>query len=287
MTPGVYTMSAEAYHADPCPAPSLSAGMINHILRAPAVCQFNSPRLNPDYEQPEDNDRFAIGSVAHLLFLEPDQLDGAVTVVDATDWRTSKAKAERQEARDAGRTAILAKHWQTIQDMRAAFTLDPFISRAFTNGKPEVSMFWRHPTAGIWCRARPDWTPDSGAYLCDFKTTANANPADFPRHAYNMGYHRRAAWYLDGYAAITGRAPDHYWFVNQETTAPYLTSVVELDMQAIEAGRMENDRAALIFARCLDSGSWPGYSDASARRVGLPTYAYMQIDGRLAMPEQY
>lgn len=286
MTPGIYQMDAAAYHADPCPAPSLSAGMINDMMTAPARCYFNSRRLNPGYIQPEDDGKFTIGSVSHVMFLEPDQAEAAVVVVEADDWRTKDAKAARKDAADSGKTAILRRQWEQVLAARASFMADPFIARAFTAGKPELSMFWQHHT-GIWCRARPDWIPDNGAYLCDYKATANADPQNFGRHAYNLGYHRRAAWYLDGYKAITGTDPAHYWFVNQEPKAPFLTSVTELDMQAIEAGRMENERAAVRFARCLDAGHWPGYSDTRAVRVGLPTYAYMQIDGRLAMVEEY
>jgi hypothetical protein len=283
--PGIYQMDAAAYHADPCPTPSLSAGMINHMLTAPALCRFNSSRLNPDYVQPEDDGKFTIGSVSHVMFLEPEQAEASVVIVDADDWRTKDAKAARKDAADQGKTAILTRQWEQVLAARASFVSDPFIAAAFTNGKPELSMFWKHPS-GIWCRARPDWIPDSGAYLCDYKTTANANPENFGRHAYNLGYHRRAAWYLDGYATINGKEPAHYWFVNQEPKPPFLTSVTELDMHAIEAGRQENERAVRLFAKCLEADHWPGYSDTRAVRVGLPNYAYMQIDGRLAMPEE-
>lgn len=285
MKSGIYEIPAEQYHADPCPTPSLSAGMINDIMLAPALCRHRSQRLNPEYEHEGRKAQFTIGSVAHLVFLEPDLVSERVVVVDAEDWRTNKAKDTRSDAEAAGKYAILRKHWDQVIAARGAFDANPFVRQAFANGKSEQSLFWQHDN-GIWCRARPDWTPDSGAYLCDYKATTDANPEQFGRHAYNLGYHRRAAWYLDGYAKITGRMPAHYWFVNQEITPPYLTSVVELDMSAIEAGRMENDRAAERFARCLTRDHWPGYNDIRAVRVSLPAYALMQIDGRLAIPEQ-
>ena len=287
MKPGIYEIPASEYHADKlCPTPSLSAGMINHMLTAPALCFHNSSRLNPNYEERPDDGKFTIGSVSHVMFLEPEQFEATVVVVDFDDWRKKDAKEAREAATEAGKIAILAKHHARIVQARKSFMADPFISRSFTNGKPELSMFWQH-SSGVWCRARPDWTPDSGEYLCDYKATANANPENFGRHAYNLGYHRRAAWYLDGYKAIMGQEPAHYWFVNQEVSEPFLTSVTELDMTAIEAGRQENERAVRMFAKCLEADHWPGYSDTRAVRVGLPTYAYMQIDGRLAVPEEY
>jgi hypothetical protein len=283
--PGVYAIPAADYHRDPCPEPSLSAGMINDLLVAPALCFANSSRLNPEWEEEED-DKFTLGSVRHILFLEPELFAEKVAVCEFDNWRKKAAKEAKAEAKEQGRTPILAKHMEKVEAARAAFLAHPFTSRAFEGGRFEQSMFWRHPVYGFWCRARPDFTADSGTHLNDYKATASADPERFGKHAYDMGYHRRAAWYLDGYEILTGKRPDHYWFCNQEVKAPYLTSVVELDMQALEAGRVENDKAARLFAGCLQSGDWFGYRHPQdltrdlAFTVGLPTYALMQIDGR-------
>ena len=123
--------------------------------------------------------------------------------------------------------------------------------------------------------------------MCDYKATANAAPSQFGRHAYGLGYHRRAAWYMEGLEVVTNNKPLHYWFCNQEVKAPYLTSVCELDFVALEAGRDENELAADTFARCLDTGDWPGYRNRltpdrdRAFRESLPTWALMEIDRRL------
>ena len=285
--PGIYDLPAEVYHADPCETPSLSAGMINDILLAPAKCYANSPRLNIDWEEPDADSRFSIGSVSHVMFLEPHLFAEKVTVVEADDWRTEAAKQAREEAADAGKTAILAKHMQKVRAARTEFLCNPFTSAAFEGGTFERSVFWRHPVYGFWCRARPDFIADNLHHLCDYKATSNANPLQFGKHAFSLGYHRRAAWYLDGMLAATGRRPAHYWFANQETSAPYLTSICELDAAALEEGRRENARASELFAHCLQTGEWHGYrhkADTSrdlAFTVSLPNYAYMQIEERI------
>ena len=283
--PGVYDMPAERYHADPCPEPSLSAGMINDLLVAPAKCRENSQRLNPAWED-EPQDKFTIGSVAHIIFLEPHLFEQKVVVCPFDSWRSNAAKASRDAARENGQTPILEEHMARVRAARDAFLGHPFVGQAFANGHFEQSMFWRHPVHGFWCRARPDFIASSGAHMNDYKATANASPERFGKHAFDMGYHRRAAWYLEGAEVLLGRRPDHYWFCNQETRSPYLTSVVELDITALEAGQIENDRAAEIFERCLRTGDWYGYRHADkpdrdlAFRVGLPPYALMQIDRR-------
>lgn len=286
-TPGVHDIPSEEYHADPCQTPSLSAGMINDLLIAPARCRENSRRLNPDWEEPASDDKFTIGTVSHVMFLEPHLFDERVVVVPFDDWRKAEAKTLRVDARADGRTAILAKHMDKIHKARAAFEANAFIREAFADGSFEQSMFWRHPRHGFWCRARPDFIKRSGIHLNDYKATKNANPEDFGRHADNMKYYRRAAWYLEGAEILFGKRPEHYWFINQEIKAPYLTSVIDLDLPSIEAGQAENDAAAAIFAKCLSTGDWYGYRDPEhldtdrAFRVGLPTYSLMRIDDRL------
>jgi hypothetical protein len=285
--PGIYDLPSDDYHADPAETPSLSAGMINDILSAPAKCRENSRRLNPDYEEPEGQERFTIGSVSHVMFLEPALFSSKVAVCLFDDWRTKDAKAMRDQARDSGKTPILSKHMAKIESARRQFYASPFVRSAFEDGVFERSLFWRHPTLGFWCRARPDFLANSLSHTNDYKATANANPADFGRHAFAMGYHRRAAWYLDGIEAVTGERPRHYWFINQEVRAPYLVSVVELDWNALEAGRADNERAAELFAKCLERNDWPGYrhpdspDNDRAFQVGLPNYAYMRMEGSI------
>jgi hypothetical protein len=269
--------------------------MINDLLVAPAKCFENSRRLNPDWEPPEKQTKFSIGSVSHVMFLEPHLLDEQVVVVrgytkdgkPSPGYSSQDAKDQRDAALAAGKTPILPEQLDEIHRARDAFFANAFTRNAFANGKFEQSLFWCHPIYGFWCRCKPDFMADTMAHLCDYKATGNASPSNFGRHAHNMGYHRRAAHYLQGIECVFGKRPDHYWFVSQEVKAPYLTSVVELDWQALEAGQAENDYAAGIFANCLETGVWYGYRDPDhidtdrAFRVGLPTYAYMQIDERL------
>jgi len=288
--PGVYDLPSDLYHSDPCDTPSLSAGMINELLKAPAKCMLNSKRLNPNWEEPEKQEKFSIGSVAHIIFLEPHLFEEKVCVVRAytkdgkpsDTWATQDAKDQAAAARRLGQTPILAKDMETVLAARAAFQANSFIRTAFDGGTFEQSMFWRHPRYGFWCRARPDFIKDGWRHLNDYKATANADPEEFGRHAFNMGYHRRAAWYLEGAEEITGARPDHYWFVNQETKAPYLPAVVELDEESINIGREENEKAAEIFSKCLASGEWYGYRDPQTRdrdtafRRRLPNWAFMR-----------
>ena len=49
--PGVYSLPDDAYHADPCPGPSLSSSVAKLMLdRSPLHAWHAHPRLNPNFE---------------------------------------------------------------------------------------------------------------------------------------------------------------------------------------------------------------------------------------------
>src|SRR5258707_783366 len=139
-------------------------------------------------------------------------------------------------------------------------------------------------------KARPDYLPAHGGWLVDLKTAASANPRSWRDQAYRLGYHARAAWYLDGAATVLGRAPEEYWFVVVEKEPPYLVSVISFDEEALEWGRIANRKACALFARSAAANDWPGYREPGqnherAFRVGLPPWAILQLQDRAELGE--
>ena len=104
MEPGVYDLDAAAYHADPCPEPSLSSSIGKLIVgRSPLHAKCAHPRLNPDY-QPRESGKFDLGSTVHKLILGK---GAEVVAIEADDWRTKAAKEARDTARGDGKTPML------------------------------------------------------------------------------------------------------------------------------------------------------------------------------------
>lgn len=290
--PGIYSMPASTYHADPTPEPSLSASICKTLIEeCPAKAWWKHPRLNPEFE-PTESDTFDIGKAAHLIFLEPDLFADGVCIIKAEDYRTNAAKEARDLARLDGKVPLLAKQAAVIQGMHKALFQHSVAREAFTIGKAEQSVFSKDKDFGIWKRIRPDWTPDHHGHIVDYKTDVSANPDRFGKKAFDQAYYQRAAFYLDTFAEATGSRPDKYWFVVQEKEAPYLVSVIELSFHDLDAGREENRRAAGIFAKCLSNGThyeaWPGYRRMetpdrdSAFCVSMPGWAHAKVLDRFS-----
>ena len=223
------------------------------------------------------SDAFDLGTAVHSLILEGDE--SGVEVWDFPAWTTKIAKESREESRAAGKIPMLTKDWQQVLAMRDAVMAHPVVRELFTGHKAEQSVFWEED--GLALKCRPDaWKP---GHLVDLKTTVNADPREFGKTAYNFGYHQSAAHYIDGVQMVTGeRLP--FLFVLVEKTAPYLVSVVQLDDEAVEAGRALNERAKRIYNECTDSGNWPGYPDAEP--ISLPMWANYEMDDLLGINQE-
>ncbi len=258
---GIQTISAEAYHSDPCEQPSLTASIAHLICSASPLHAWHAhPRLNPNFKRQEE-ERFDIGTACHALLLEG---NSGIALINAPDWRKKEARDERDAARAEGKLPILSKHWADIRAMVAAagpqldaLKVDPPL---FKDGKPEQSLFWEED--GVQCRARLDWLRDDFATVDDLKSTrGSANPAAWTRRTlYEIGADIQAVFYLRGLKAITGESAE-FRFCVVETTAPYALVPVTLDYATVVLAERKVDYALATWKRCLETDTWPGYSE--------------------------
>ena len=261
--PGAYAISEAEYHADPCPEPSLSASVAAILLnQSPWHAWTAHPRLNPTFE-PEDKATFDLGRAAHDLMLTGLR---NFAVIEAADWRTKEAKQQRDDARAAGKTPILAHHLKNAEAMIAAGRAqlarmsDPIDRRAFTDGtgQPEIALVWREGPA--WCRSRLDWRPADGAIFHDYKTTgASAHPDAWQRTAYGMGADIQAGLYRRAIRAVYGIEEPEFRFVVQENYPPYALAVVALTPAALDMAERKAFHAIRLWQQCIAADRWPGY----------------------------
>lgn len=262
--PGVYDVPEAEYHGDANLAPTLGRSLSSSGAKAILDCPA---RFAWQREHPIVKDAFDFGSVAHQILLG----GGAeIEVIDADSWRTNAAKEAREEARAAGRTPILVDEHARALALVAAVMEHPIAGAIFAaGGEAEQSLYWVDAETGITCRGRIDW--DHPRAIVDLKTTVNAAPAKFSRALVDYGYALQAAWYSDGYEAVTGtRKPFVHVVVEKEP--PHLVAVYQIDHDALVYGADKAAQARRIFAECESSGEWPAYSN-EIELVSLPAWA--------------
>ncbi|PZT94654.1 MAG: recE [Gordonia sp. (in: high G+C Gram-positive bacteria)] len=241
--PGIYEgLSDIAYHAD---RNSLSSSGARTLLEpgGPAKFRYGAVEVKKEWD---------FGHVAHALVLG----EGShVAVIDAKDWRTKAAKEAAEDARAAGQVPILTAVYDRAKEIADAALSHPLGEILFSRGVAERSWYWDDPVTGVRLRCRPDW--DTSPFFVDYKTTKSADPAQFIKSAKDYGYHCQEPFYTDGAAALG--VETEFLFFCQEKTAPYLCSVVRLPAEAVAEGRRLNRAAIDLYARCVETDTWPGY----------------------------
>jgi hypothetical protein len=252
----VQDLSHEVYLAHP----ALSASGAKTLVRPGGPARFRHERDNPR----PPTDAMDLGTAAHAAVLGTGP---AIAVVDADSWRTKAAQQQRDQARAEGLVPMLFADARKVADMAAALRAHPIASRLLhpDTGAPEVSLFYRDPQYGVDRRCRVDWLrdpdPNGRLLLVDYKTTKSADPAAVDRAIADYGYHLSGAWYRDVIVGLGLARSVPVVLVFQETSAPYLVHVVELDAPWLRIGEDLARRALRIFAECTASGDWPGYQD--------------------------
>jgi hypothetical protein len=275
--PGVYDGMPEAmYHGDPVPGGSLSSTGARKMLPPSCPAKFRYEADNP----PPPKDTLELGSAAHKLVLGA---GAEIAEIKARNWQTKAAQNDRDAARAEGFLPLLTHEHEQVKAMAAALRKHPVASALFDpeRGKPEQSMFWQDPEAGIWRRARLDWLPATEArkrlVVGDYKTCAAGDLASIPKSIANWGYHQQAGWYLDGVRALGLGADPAFVFIFQEKTPPYLITPVQLDADSLQAGRALNREAVNLYRACTERGEWPGYT-GGIETVSLPSWAFRKLE---------
>lgn len=278
---GVHTITAKAYHADPCETPSLSSSIARTLLdKSPQHAWTDHPRLNPDHE-PEHRDIYDRGSAAHALLLEGED---RMVVIEANDYRKDKAKEERDAARAAGKHPILVAEYPNIRKMRDVATVAIAQCRymngaTLRDGTPESTFVWKEKN-GVWCRVRVDWIKHDRKLILDYKSTAaSANPHSWVRTMLGMGGDVQGSFYLRGNAATDGPAGAKFVFLVQEVEEPFACSFIGLPPGFIELGDAKVERAISEWHNCLSRNDWPGYPK-DVCWVDPPAWAFTQWEER-------
>lgn len=257
----------EEYHR----GPATSKSQLDQLAKSPAhyLASLTAPR--------KETAAMRIGSLFHGLVLEPERVKIAVAPVCDKRTKDGKATWEAFCAENVGAEIVTAEEGEMLTGMVASVRAHPAASALLSGpGIAEGSAYWVDEYSGELCRCRPDFYRSDLGIIVDLKSTRDASPKEFAKAIANYGYHRQSAMYADGVEAATGDYIKGFVFVACESTAPYAVAVYQLDMQGVEAGRIEYKRLLLDLADCKSSGKWPAYSDR-IETISLPAWTAKEI----------
>ncbi len=248
-------LSFDQYHGDPS---SIGAGGIRLLGRSPL--HFWHAYLRDGREPAEVTDAQRLGTAIHCAVLEPGCFPSRFSVRPPCDRRTKEGKAIYADFQASlnGRTELTTPEYQAAMEVREAFDKSPF-SHYLNNGRSELSAYWTDRATGVRCRMRPDFVCSDRPFLIDLKSCTDASERAFTSHAWRMGYHITAAWYVDGWKAVTGDKVD-YIFAAWEKEPPYAAQWYYADDLLLEAGRAAYRHLLNLYAECRTANEWPSYN---------------------------
>lgn len=272
--PGIYDITHEEYHNDPCPMPSVSRSwIVDALTQSPKHAARKHPRIGRARE--EDSTAVAsVGVVAHALLLGKGE--ERVRISPFAEFRTNEAKAWRDEQLKEGYTIVKEKDYKEAQAIVAAFRpgMDRFsveLGENFPTTGFEKTVVAK--INGVWCRILVDADGDS---IWDLKTSGTEyNPQKWVKNQhFGCGGDIQAAFYQRVYEAATGKKKRFISAVIEQRD-PYDCYPVLNTERSLAIANQKIDWALATFKRGLESGKWSGYAD---RVVYADTPGYSEME---------
>lgn len=280
LQPGIYH---NINHRDYNEIDALRNSYLKKILKCPA---------NAKVEEQDDTKALIIGRAVHVFTLEGDDAFHSEFVVlpeeapkRPTDRQifAKKPSSETLYAVDywnhfnkiaAGKGILTKDEYEMITGMRQSVRTHPFAKLLLSEGVSETTVIFDVTVDGekVRCKVRPDRTPAvEMKVLLDLKSTEDAGYDSFVRSCKKFGYFQQAAFYIDGYNAVRGDAPemDSFAFIAIEKKPPFRCEVYTLggDSTFLIQGREQYQEAIRKELECRRNGVWPNYQNAGCQEL--------------------
>jgi exodeoxyribonuclease VIII len=260
MTPGIYDIDNETYHA----SEGLSRSNIMDFKKSPF--HFYWSKQTP--RNKETSSQY-IGTALHTLILEPEKFHSTYMIAPKINKNTNEWKKIKADAEEKNLLILDGSEYHYIVSLARTVEHDPTAIRLIEGAQYERSIFWENPETGILCKCRPDILHTN--MICDLKTAADASERAFRNAIYSYGYHIQAAMMQEGVQAVLGDKINDFIFIVIEKNEPMAMAIYILDEDAINKGREDFHEALHQYKECLEKNEWPGYP---IKEVSLPKYAY-------------
>ncbi|MDO7240296.1 PD-(D/E)XK nuclease-like domain-containing protein [Acinetobacter baumannii] len=270
-------MSNEEYHA----SPEFSSSQLKDILRSSA--HFYSNNILKENER-ESKKHLDFGTLAHTLFLEPEQFENEFVIGPKFDRRTKEGKAEAAAWEAANQGKIIIDQEMLEGATRIAENLRSLSSYEIMQNNPgmaEASIFFTDPIYDLNLRVRPDYhiipcDEFPNGLIMDVKTSTDARQFKFSKSCADFGYDISAAMYREGFQQYykTEEMPE-FFFLVAESTAPFNVKQYRASSLFLSIGEQRYSKAKELLAESLIINEWKGYS-TDLEDITLPQYMLKQ-----------
>lgn len=208
----------------------------------------------------EEKAAYALGSAIHCAVLEPKEFSSRYLVF--TGVRRGSAWDDWQ-ADHPGVVSLKPAESETVVAVVEAVLDHPAATKALrAGGRPEQTVLWHDPVAGLACKARIDFLHTDR--VVDLKTARDVSERKFARAVADYLYHGQLAYYHDG-AIAAGKIPADALppqIIAAQTGEPFDVVVYNLTADALKVGRVLYRSLIEKLLYCIEADHWPGLSEA-------------------------
>ncbi len=286
--PGIYKgIPIDTYHSgDLCVGPSVSSSALRTIFTASPLDYWIYSPLNPNAIEEPEKEAYILGRAAHHLVLgeedfsryfvrRPEELYGKAWNGNRTD-----CKEWIEHATSAGLTVLTPGQVETIQGMAgilpwqkgledSGLANTPIVRAGGLQGLIEHSIIAQHPETGIWLKSRPDAIATDSLIFNDFKTTQEVSDRAIQRTLDERRYDMQADFANLCLTLAEGVSFESFSFTFAAKKPPHATNVIEVSPEDLSEAAQDNQMAIRLFARCIETGRWPGPSGARGDAVTI------------------
>lgn len=269
--PGIYSgVPIEVYHsADVCAGPSISSSGLRTIFAESPLDYWIYSPLNPHrLEQPE-KEAFILGRAAHHLFLGEADFSKLFVLSAYEDFRTNESKDWKAAEIEKGRTVLTAAQMESIKGMAGLLPWqegledcglknNALVRAGALQGLIEHTIIAVDPETGVFLKARPDVVPTDSLEYNDFKTTQDVSDEAIRRTLEDRRYDMQADLASFCLEHSIGERFSSVGFIFAAKKPPHAIGAAEPGDEDMAEAAKDNRAAIRTFARCIDTGRWPG-----------------------------
>lgn len=269
----------EEYHLGIPSMPfNLSRGEVKMMIdNPPAYCHHFHPRLGGN--KGGATAAMILGTAIHAELLGT---ENGIDLVDFESFRTKEAKEKKAKIEARGNIAMTSSQFaeltQTLKSVKD--NLPDGVDSFFKVAKAEQCITWEDSITGLLLRCKPDaYSIDEQSKrirVIDVKTTGKSiDDRSVQRHANDFGADIQQVHYSEGLKALYGMEYAIDWqFLYISTKEPFLSRLVEIPDDWIDAAAKLRRNAIDGWAECIKSDNWPAYPEITE----LQTPYHMQPD---------
>ena len=237
----------------------------------------------------ESSSSLNLGRVYHSLVLTPENFSSEFLLQEKCFGQTAKGDRCKKAGQvvfeghqfckthapsaylgsDNSTQIVPVSAWDTAHRMMEATLGFGLAADLLGDTQREIGYVWEEPTSGLVCKGLIDADNVDADAIIDLKSTRGVSPDEFKRSILKYGYHRQAAFYLNG-ASHVNRGRENFFWVAQESVGPFDCVVYKPTQEMLDDAAQTLFRWLNDIGNCVTNDKWPGFGEYGVIELDLP-----------------